>query len=71
MHGDIKDAKKLLDLLNTEILVEKEQPPKPLTEKEFNQKWDQLATTLNDAFKSLKPQEPATGDTITNDKQQL
>ena len=67
MYGDIKDAKKLLDLLNTEILVEKEQPSKPLTQQEFNQKWDQLADNLNNAFKSLKPTNES--ETPTNDKQ--
>lgn len=68
MTGDIKDAKKLLELLNTKILVEPEQPKKPLTQDEFNQKWDQLATNLNNAFKSLKP-EPKEGETNNDNKQ--
>ena len=67
MTGNIKDAKKLLDLLNTEILVEQEKPKQPLTQDEFNQKLDQLADSLNNAFKSLKPE--VQGE-IVNDKQQ-
>ena len=68
MTGNIKDAKKLLDLLNTEILVEPEKPKQPLTQDEFNQKWDQLADNLNNAFKSLKPTTESQGE-VTNDKQ--
>lgn len=68
MTGNIKDAKKLLDLLNTEILVEPEKPKQPLTQDEFNKKWDQLADNLNNAFKSLKPTTETQGE-VANDKQ--
>ena len=70
MNGNIKDAKKLLDLLNTQILVEPEKVQKPLTETEFNKKWDELATNLNNAFKSLKSDTIQDKGEPTNDNKQ-